>query len=263
MKARYPLSVMLSALALLALSVPVHASRLDSRIESSAKQSHVFKTYLQSEEIKINSDKGAVTLTGIVSENYHKTLAGETVAGLPGVKSVDNQLEVKGAPPTPNSDAWLRDKVKVALLFHRRASAVATVVEVTGGVVILRGEAASRAQKEWTTGYAMDVDGVKGIKNEMTVSNPPGQLPQTADAKIDDASISAQVNMMLLNHRATSVLHTTVQTKRGVVTVGGKAGNFSEKEMVGKLVADIQGVKGVNNRMTTGPSESAATSLVK
>jgi len=49
------------------------------------------------------------------------------VAGLPGVKSVDNRLEeVEGAPPAPNSDAWLRDKVKTTLLFHRSVSAGAT-----------------------------------------------------------------------------------------------------------------------------------------
>jgi osmotically-inducible protein OsmY len=121
---------MMAAVALLALSVPVHASKMDSRIELAAKQSYVFKTYLQGDDIKIQSSDGAVTLTGIVSENFHKSLAQETVADIPGVVSVDNRLEVKGAPPTANSDAWLRDKVKIALLFHRSVSARATEVYV-------------------------------------------------------------------------------------------------------------------------------------
>jgi osmotically-inducible protein OsmY len=56
--------------------------------------------------------------------------------------------------------------------------------------------------------------------------------------------------MSLLNHRSTSILTTTVKTKRGVVTVGGKARNSAEKDLVTKLVADINGVKGVRNRMT-------------
>lgn len=68
--------------------------------------------------------------------------------------------------------------------------------------------------------------------------------------KIDDASISAQVNMTLLNHRSTSVLNTSVKTKRGVVTVDGKTKNAAEKNLVSKLVADIHGVKSVKNRMT-------------
>lgn len=252
MKAVFSLSIVVTALALLALAVsmPVQAATMDSRIESSARQSYVFRTYLKDDDIKIQSRDGAVSLTGIVSENFHKSLAQETVAGLPGVRSVDNRLEVKGAPPTANSDEWLRDKVKVALLFHRQVSAVTTVVEVKGGVVTLRGDAATQAQKELTTEYARDVDGVKEIKNEMTVTNAVKKSGRTMGEKIDDASITAQVNMTLLNHRSTSVLNTTVKTKRGIVTIGGKARNAAEKELVSKLVADITGVKSVSNRMT-------------
>ena len=71
---------------------------MDDRIESSAKKSYVFKTYLKGDDIKIQSKDGAVILTG-TSQESHKSLAQETVAGLPGVKSVDNRLEVKGEPP--------------------------------------------------------------------------------------------------------------------------------------------------------------------
>jgi osmotically-inducible protein OsmY len=224
MKALYSISILSAALALFALNVPANASTtMDNRIESSAKQSYVFKTYLQDDDIKIQSRNGAVTLTGIVSENFHKSLALETVTGLPGVKNVDNRLEVKGAPPTANSDAWLRDKVKVALLFHRSVSAAKTEVDVKEGVVTLRGEASSQSQKELTAEYARDVEGIKDVKNEMTVSQTPKKAHRTIGEKVDDASITAQVNMSLLNHRSTSVLNTTVKTKRGVVTVGGKA----------------------------------------
>jgi osmotically-inducible protein OsmY len=241
---------MVAAVALLAFSVPVHAAKMDSRIELSARQSYVFKTYLQGDDIKIQSRDGAVILTGIVNENFHKSLAQETVAGLPGVKRVDNRLKVKGAPPTANSDAWLRDNVKVALLFHRSVSAGTTEVDVKDGIVTLRGDAASQAQKELTTEYAKYVEGVKDVKNEMTVSKSSEKTPRTLGEKIDDASITAQVNMALLNHRSTSVLNTTVKTNRGVVTVGGKANNEAELILVTKLVSDINGVKSVKNSMT-------------
>lgn len=251
MKVLQSVAIMTAVTALLAISAPLYAAtNMDSRIESSAKQSYVFKTYLQDEDIKIQSKDGAVTLTGIVSENFHKSLALETVTGLPGVTSVDNRLEVKGAPPTANSDAWLRDKVKVALLFHRSVSAAKTEVDVTDGVVTLRGDAASLSQKELTAEYARDVEGIKDVKNEMTVSQASKKSSRTIGEKVDDASISAQVNMSLLNHRSTSILTTTVKTKRGVVTVGGKARNAAEKDLVTKLVADINGVRSVRNRMT-------------
>src|ERR1035437_3905658 len=99
MKFIYSTSIMMAVVALLAFSGSVFAANMDSRIESSARQSYVFKTYLQGDDIKIKSINGAVTLTGVVSENFHKSLAHETVADLPGVKSVDNRLEIKDAPP--------------------------------------------------------------------------------------------------------------------------------------------------------------------
>ena len=252
MKAIYSAALMVAAVALLVISAPVHASKTDDRIESSARKSYVFKTYLKEDDIKIQSKNGAVTLTGIVSEEYHKSLAQETMAGLPGVKSVDNRLEIKGAPPTANSDAWLRDKVKVTLLFHRSVSAAKTEVDVKDGIVTLRGNAASQAQKELTTEYAKDVEGVNNVNNEMTVSQASKKTPQTTGEKVDDASITAQVKMALLLHRSTSALNTTVATKRGVVTVGGKARNAAEKDLVTKLVKDVNGVKSVKNRMTVG-----------
>jgi len=255
MKAIYSISLMVAAVALLALGVPVHATNLDDRIESSARESYIFKTYLKDDDINIQSKDGAVTLTGLVSEESHKALARETVSGLPGVTSVDNRLEVKGVPPAPSSDALLMDKVKSALMFHRSVSAEETEVDVKDGIVTLRGTATSQAQKDLTTEYAKDVEGVKDVNNEMTVVKTGEKTPQTIVEKIDDASITAQVNIALLFHRSTSFLHTTVRTNRGVVTVGGKARNLAEIDLVNKLVIDIKGVKSVNNRMTIEESK--------
>jgi osmotically-inducible protein OsmY len=210
----------------------------------------VFKTYLQNDDIKIQSKDGAVTLTGTVSEESHKSLAQETVAGLPGVKSVDNRLEIKGTPPAKNSDAWITTKVKTIFLFHRNVSAM-TEVNTAGGIVTLRGKADNQAQLDLTTEYAKDVEGVKDVKNEMTVGKT-AKKKQTVGEKIDDASITAQVKMTLLYHRSTSALNTSVATKRGVVTLSGKAKNAAEKDLAAKFANDVKGVKGVNNQMTIG-----------
>jgi hyperosmotically inducible protein len=249
MKAVYSIFLTVVMVALLSI-IPVYASEMDDRIESSARDTYVFKTYLKDDDIRIESKDGAVTLTGIVSEESRRGLARETVAGLPDVKSVDNKLEVKGVNPTVNSDAWLREKVRITLLFRRSVSAVGTQVDVKDGIVTLRGNADSLAQKELTTEYAKDVDGIKSVNNEMTVSMTSNTAKVKVGAKIDDASITALVKMTLLFHRSTSALNTKVETKSGVVTMYGKARNQAEKDLVDKLVNDINGVTSVNNRMT-------------
>ena len=252
MKSIYSAIFMAAAIAMLVTSLPVHASRMDDRIESTARKSYVFKTYLKSDDIKVESKNGVVTLTGTVGEESHKSLAQETVASLPGVKSVDNKLDVKGEHPAENSDAWLVTKVKTTLLFHRNVSAT-TEVSAQDGVVTLRGTADSKAEKDLTTEYAKDIEGVKDVNNEMTVSGAP-KKKATLGEKIDDASITAEVKLALLSHRSTSAVHTKVTTKNGVVSLSGKARNTAEIDLVTKYVSDIKGVKRVKNHMTVGDS---------
>jgi len=249
MKSSDSLALLATMGALLVSSAPLRASDTDDRIESSAKTSYVFKTQLKDDSIKTESKNGAVTLTGTVAESSHKSLAEDTVESLPGVTSVDNQLKVTGDSPAEHSDGWVGMKVKTALLFHRHVRATKTDVNVTDGVVILSGEASSQAQKELTTEYATDVEGVKAVKNEMTVAKTPAQPTETIGEKIDDASITAQVKSSLLSHRSTSALKTKVETTDGVVTLGGKAKNAAEKSLVTKLVSDIDGVNSVLNNM--------------
>jgi hyperosmotically inducible protein len=135
-------------------------------------------------------------------------------------------------------------------MFHRSVSGFKTEINVKDGIVILRGEATSQAQKDLTNEYAKDVEGVKDVKNEMTVAKTSVKLDKTVGEKVDDASITAQVKMTLLSHRSTSALNTKVKTNNGVVTLGGKAKNAAEKEWATKFVNDVKGVKSVNNRMT-------------
>ncbi len=232
------------------LGITAQANETDDRIESSASKSYVFKTYLAEDSIKTESKDGVVTLTGTVAEDSHKSLAENTVASLPGVKSVDNQLKIKGENPPEHSDAWIGMKVKSALLFHRNVRATKTDVNVKDGIVTLTGEASSEAQKELSTEYAKDIDNVKEVKNEMTVAKAPAMPGETMNEKMDDASITAQVKSSLMTHRSTSALKTKVETTDGVVTLSGIAKNAAEKSLVTKLVTDVNGVGSVINNMT-------------
>ncbi len=247
-KAIYSMSLVVAVMALFMLSVPVQASPMDDRIESTARNSYVFKSFLQSDDIKIVSVDGNVILTGIVADNFNKSLAEETLAGIPGVKNVDNKLGIKGESPTANSDAWLRNKVKATLLFHRSVNGLKIEVNVKDGIVNLRGGAESLAQKELAAEYARDVEGVKGVNNEMILTQT-AKKTQTVGQKIDDASITAQVKLSLLYHRSTSAINTKVETSNGDVTLYGKAGSVAEKNLVTKFASDVNGVNSVNNRM--------------
>jgi len=251
MKVNYSKVFLAVMFAVVLTGTAVRASQTDDRIQSAAKDSYVFRTELKDDSINVNSNNGLVTLTGTVSEASHKSLAQDTVESLPGVKSVDNQLAINGDQPAENSDGWIGMQVKGSLFFNRNVSAVNTEVDVTDGVVTLKGQADSQAQKDLTGEYAKDINGVKGVNNEMTIAGtakPADQPPQ--DNKIDDASITAQVKMAFLTHHSTSAFKTGVETNNGIVTLSGNATSGAGKDMATKVARDINGVTSVVNNMT-------------
>jgi osmotically-inducible protein OsmY len=228
----------------------LRASESDDLIESSFKDSYVFRTYLEEDSVKIKSEDGVVQLSGSVASESNKALAQDTAAGLEGVVEVNSSIETEAEIESDNADTWIARKLNTTLLFHRNVNMRTTTVEVKDAVVTLSGEASSLAQKELTGEYAADIKGVESVVNNMTVSEEPVVEERTEGERIDDASITAQVKMVLKSHVSTSATKTQVITLNGEVTLTGIAQNAAEKSLTTKIVSDITGVKKVNNDMT-------------
>jgi hyperosmotically inducible periplasmic protein len=234
---------------LLAATLPVAlfaSSSTDSKIEDAAKASYNYRTVLEG-HVNVKANDGVVTLTGTVQDKDYKALAADTVCNLPGVVSVDNQIEVKSEIPE-HSDAWIALKIRSELLVKANVSATSTKVSVKDGIVTLTGTAENLAQKDLTEAYAKDIDNVKTVRNELVVEAPAASS-RTIGESIDDASITSQVKFALLSHRSTSALSTKITTTDGVVSITGVAGSDAEKSLVTKLAQDTRGVKSVVNDM--------------
>jgi osmotically-inducible protein OsmY len=243
-------SSLLLALAAAGAFVPLAAradSDTDRKIEATAAGTYNFHTVL-ADQVKASATDGVVTLTGTVPDKDQKSLAEDTVSSLPGVMSVNDQITVASANPE-RSDGWIEFKVKTVLLMHSHVSATGTNVTVKSGVVTLRGQVDSQAQKELTEAYVKDIDGVTSVKDRLKVVAPAGDQ-SAMTSTMDDASITAAVKYALLTHRATSAVSTKVTTSNGVVLLGGEAASDTERDLVSKLAGDVRGVKSVTNQMT-------------
>ena len=246
----YALAFVTLSTACFAVDMPVPAGNTDDLIESSFRNTYVYRTFLTVDSIKVKANDGVVTLRGTVVNECHKILAHETASNLAGVTRVNSQLSIKAAAADNTTDTWIGTKINLALLFHRNVNAGKTLVDVKAGVVTLKGEAANAAQKDLTTEYAKDIDGVVKVINEMTIASDPESDTRTADEIMDDASVTAQVKTALSTHRSTSAIPARVISRNGEVTLTGMAGNEAEKALVARLVADIRGVSTVINQMT-------------
>lgn len=245
-------SLILLTAGIFAMSAPVSASEMDGRIEETFKRTYVYKTYLKDDQVSIVSKDGVVTLAGSVAVPSHKALAQETASSLTGVVRVDNQLLTMDAAASGNLDAWIGHKVTMTLFLHRNVSSSKTKVTVKAGVVTLTGDASSAGQRDLTTEYAKDIEGVKEVRNDMQVVAVTEPAVRTMGEKVDDASITSQVRFALMAHRSSNALKIKVEVRNGDVVLTGIANNEAEKTLVTKLVTDIQGVNSVNNQMTIG-----------
>lgn len=75
------------------------------------------------------------------------------------LRALDTEVETE-------DDAVITTEVKRALLFHLLMK---TITETSNGVVTLRGEAGSAAEKELNTRLAAEIIGVKGVLNHMNI----------------------------------------------------------------------------------------------
>jgi osmotically-inducible protein OsmY len=225
----------------------LRASDKDHPVEATAAKLQAFETYFE--------DDGGQT----ESTNKLATVPGNAMGILSGAKSADDLLAFGDEQPAEHSDAWIRLKVESGILFHRNVSGAGITVFMKDGIVTMQGEASSLWEKELATEYAMDLDDVKEVKNNMTIAKSPPP-PDTTLAghmhddsigdKIDDACLTAEVKAALQAHHLPVALNVSLQAADGVVTVSGLARDATEKRLVTKLVIKVSGVGSVINNMT-------------
>lgn len=155
---------------------PAQPERSDGWIALKIRSRLLVKGNVSATATSVAVKDGAVTLTGTADNSAQKELTGLYAREIEGVKSVKNDIVV--TPPAPGStmsekidDASITSQVKFELLRHKSTSALKTDVTTTDGVVVIKGEAASDAEKALVSKLARDVRGVKSVENRMTVKS--------------------------------------------------------------------------------------------
>ena len=149
----------------------------DAWIDGKAETTLLLNGNLNSFDINTNVKNGAVTLTGKVESDVDKALAEELVENLDGVTGVDNQLTVKASnePMDEKKGSALKDAkiatvVKTRLLFESEVSGTSIDVDAKDGVVTLKGEVESDAEKDLAVTIAKNTDDVSRVIDKLQVA---------------------------------------------------------------------------------------------
>ena len=147
----------------------------DSGITAKAKAALVDDDAIKSTDISVKTHQGVVTLSGFVTSQDQAEKAVAVVQKIEGVKSVSDKLHVKDSKSQSMKgyagDAATTSEIKAKLLADDIVPSRNVKVETTDGVVQLSGQVANQAQSDRAESIAKAIEGVKSVKNDLTVKS--------------------------------------------------------------------------------------------
>ena len=144
----------------------------DGTVTTKVKSALLADADVKSFDIKVETRKGEVQLSGFVDNQAQIDRAIAVAKGVEGVKSVDNKMSLKATDTTVGEkidDGVITTKVKAALLADSGIKSSDISVVTRDGVVQLSGFVDNQTQIDRATEVARGVEGVKNVVNEMSV----------------------------------------------------------------------------------------------
>lgn len=144
----------------------------DSVVTTRVKTALLNDPDVKSIDFKVETRKGEVLLSGFAANAAQIERAMAVTRAVPGVKSVDNKVSLKGAPSSVGNtvdDGMVTTQVKAALLGDASVKSFDIAVVTRKSEVQLSGFVDSQAQIDRAVEVARGVTGVSSVINDMKV----------------------------------------------------------------------------------------------
>lgn len=139
--------------------------RSDSEIAAAAESALKWHSLIPSDRIRVQVEKGWVTLLGEVNWDYQRREAEKAVRTLTGVVGVSNAITLK----TAAAPADVAKRIRDAMVRHAENESRQLEVSVEGDTVILRGTVDSWTERATASSAAWSAPGVAKVVNELTI----------------------------------------------------------------------------------------------
>ena len=144
----------------------------DSVVTAAVKSAFLADADVKSFDLKVETRKGEVQLSGFVDSQAQVDRAIVVARGVNGVKSIDNKLELKGAATTVGNkidDSVVTTRVKSALLADASVKSFDIAVATRKGEVQLSGFVDNQGQIDRAIEVARGTEGVSTVTNNMSI----------------------------------------------------------------------------------------------
>jgi len=189
-------------------------------------------------DINVEYQNVFVHLSGFVDVLAEKTFAEEILKGMDGIHNIENNITV--CTDGEISDRHITAEIDRTIKHSPYADSLRNVTaKVSGGSATLLGSVNTLADEMHAIELARKVRGVKNVVSNLDILS-------THD--YDDATIRNKINEVLSRtHLSTPDIESEVNN--GKVTLRGYVPSVKDMEMAIELVAEVEGVAHVSNKL--------------
>ena len=153
------------------------------------------------------------------------------------------------------TDENLEATVRGAYVFRTLLAEEGIAMEVSNGMVTLRGSVGIPLQRELAEEAVAALPGVKGIDNQILVKPA---APEAADALL-----ALKVKTILGLHRSGRTHAARLEVMGGAVVLKGEVEDEAQRVLAAESAADVEGVSEVRNELTVSPARAADAAAAK
>jgi osmotically-inducible protein OsmY len=177
-----------------------------------------------------------------VSSYAERWAAQDAVRSVEGIKALANEIQVKLPAGGQRSDTEIAEAVMTALRLNISVPVADIKVMVREGWVTLSGQVALWYQKQAAATTVRNIQGVKGIANEISVKAP-----------VSKSDIKTRIEEAFRRHAHIDADKIRVQVASGTVTLEGEVESWRERDEAETAVWAAPGVTSVQDRLVVRP----------
>lgn len=242
------------------------SSSADGTTTAKVKAAFGLSKRVTAHDIGVTTTDGVVTLTGKAPSEDVKSLAAEIARDTEGVKEVNNQIEVDpSAKPSGESvrveDLEIRSAILGSFARSQELGGKSIEVKVEDRVVTLSGSVDTPAQKNGAEQTARATDGVAGVTNNLTVTNPQAATEPPAGASVPadpGLDLAKRVKFELYETGAFDTLTMNAKAEDGTITLSGTVRTRAEQLLAERVAQGVPGVKKVVNDLKVAAAAAPA-----
>jgi len=229
------------------LTYDIVADRPDNVIAQDIRDRLRADASIASRLLTVAVEDGEVTLAGSVRSAGEKRRAERQAWAVPGVRSVENYLDVQWWRAEemrdweePWTDQRMRGEIENRLRESTRLDAGDIHITVKEGQAMLRGEVDNLQQRRLAEELARNVLGIREVRNQLHVRAPLTR---------DDATMAQEIRSNLQRNPYVRLYDIAVEVDHGRAILRGEVDTWHMKRQATEAAARVDGVVAIENNL--------------